>query len=166
MPAWKVIADCSVGSVLCASLVLFVSNQSSKFPALSGVGCVNLHARFLTENYLIYQLFLYLCMSFFSVGEGHFEWVCMNSYRELVFTCSIHHFKLFMDKKINKNLSSFVINFFSLSISLSFCNSIYFSIVLFIILSISPIKLIDRTIFFFFFYFFPKSFKRLFQANI
>lgn len=38
----------------------------------------------------------------------------MNSHRELDFTCSIHHFKPFMDKKIN-NLLSFVINFLSLS---------------------------------------------------
>lgn len=104
VPAWKVITDCSVGSVQCASLVLFVSNQSSKFPALSGVSCVNLYACFLAENDPIYQLFLYSGMIFFilffSVGEGHFQWAfqCMNSHRELDFTNGIYHFKPFMDK--------------------------------------------------------------------
>lgn len=69
MPAWKVIADCSVGSVQCASLVLFVSNQSSKFPALSGVGYVNLHARLFSENDPIYQISGYLCVILFCWGR-------------------------------------------------------------------------------------------------
>lgn len=75
VPAWKVIADCSVGSVQCASLVFFVSNQSFKFPALSGVGCVNLHARLLAENDPIYQLFGYLCVFLFCWGR--IDWVAI-----------------------------------------------------------------------------------------
>ncbi len=99
VPAWKVIADCSVGSVQCASLVFFVSNQSFKFPALSGVGCVNLHARLLAENDPIYQLFGYLCMFLFCWGR--IDWVAIYKLAwgaRFYVWCAQCHFQPFMEK--------------------------------------------------------------------
>ncbi len=51
------------------------SNQSFKFPALSGVGCVNLHACLLAGNYPIYRLSGYPCVFLFCWGR--IAWVAI-----------------------------------------------------------------------------------------